>query len=575
MSSQRSERTVTDSLLDAIIGLAAHLELGQVLQSFVDASVELTGARYGAINILDTSGTSTTFLQTGVSEQIASKMASAPHNTGVLARIPPHGVLRLADLTKHSAFIGFPDEHPVMGPFLGTAVRVREQIFGYLYLADKDGGFDDDDDRIVRSLAAGVGVAIQNAQLYAEANRRQHWLEAGQEITTMLLSGVDQDEALEHIAATARTVANADTCALVLPGIDGELILEIVDGYLADALLGLHLPRGGRSHTVMLDGIGMVVDSLSTARNLQVDALRHFGPAMYAPLEHEGAGVGVLVLLRRNGGQTFSATDLATAESFAAQAALALVLDEARALLDRGHRELVVTGCNLACYRDGTRGLPELADALCRMAPEGRIRLGSVEPGMIELELADVMRRHRNLCRFLHLPIQTGDDALLRRMGRRYSTDLLRATLAALLQRVPGLALGTDLITGLPGEDEAAFGRTRELLQAFPFANLHVFPYSPRPGTRAATMSARPPAAVARARARQLRAIGDTLRRQFAAASVGQPIEVLIEGRDDTGLVHGWSDTYLPCRFTDCQTPIGHLATFTPVRVEGDLLVGA
>jgi signal transduction histidine kinase len=335
MSSQRSERTVTDSLLDAIIGLAAHLELGQVLQSFVDASVELTGARYGAINILDTSGTSTTFLQTGVSEQIASKMASAPHNTGVLARIPPHGVLRLADLTKHSAFIGFPDEHPVMGPFLGTAVRVREQIFGYLYLADKDGGFDDDDDRIVRSLAAGVGVAIQNAQLYAEANRRQHWLEAGQEITTMLLSGIDQDEALEHIAATARTVANADTCALVLPGIDGELIMEIVDGYLADALLGLHLPRGGRSHTVMLDGIGMVVDSLSTARNLQVDALRHFGPAMYAPLEHEGAGVGVLVLLRRNGGQTFSATDLATAESFAAQAALALVLDEARAAADR------------------------------------------------------------------------------------------------------------------------------------------------------------------------------------------------------------------------------------------------
>ena len=250
------------------------------------------------------------------------------------------------------------------------------------------------------------------------------------------------------------------------------------------------------------------------------------------------------------------------------------VLDEARALLDRGHRELVVTGCNLACYRDGTRGLPELADALCRMAPEGRIRLGSVEPGMIELELADVMRRHRNLCRFLHLPIQTGDDALLRRMGRRYSTDLLRATLAALLQRVPGLALGTDLITGLPGEDEAAFGRTRELLQAFPFANLHVFPYSPRPGTRAATMSARPPAAVARARARQLRAIGDTLRRQFAAASVGQPIEVLIEGRDDTGLVHGWSDTYLPFRFTDHNTPIGHLATFTPVRSEGELLVG-
>ena len=251
------------------------------------------------------------------------------------------------------------------------------------------------------------------------------------------------------------------------------------------------------------------------------------------------------------------------------------VLDEARALLDKGHRELVVTGCNLACYRDGARGLPELADALCRLAPDGRVRLGSVEPGMIERDLADVMRNNRNLCRFLHLPIQTGDDSLLRRMGRRYEADGLRATLAALLQRVPGLALGTDLITGLPGEDEAAFGRTRDLLQAFPFANLHVFPYSPRPGTRAAAMPDRPPAAVARARARLLRAVGDARRRQFAAACVGAPVDVLIEGRDDAGLVHGWSDTYLPCRFTDCQTPIGHLATFTPVRVEGDLLVGA
>ena len=251
------------------------------------------------------------------------------------------------------------------------------------------------------------------------------------------------------------------------------------------------------------------------------------------------------------------------------------VLDEARALLDKGHRELVVTGCNLACYRDGSRGLPDLTDALCRLAPEGRIRLGSVEPGMVERDLADVMRRNRNLCRFLHLPVQTGDGALLRRMGRRYDADGLRDTLAALLQGVPGLALGTDLITGLPGEDEAAFRRTRDLLQTIPFANLHVFPYSPRPGTRAATMPNRPPAAVARARARQLRAIGDTLRRQFAAASVGRPIEVLIEGRDDTGLVHGWSDTYLPCRFTDGETPIGHLATFTPVRADGDLLVGA
>ena len=251
------------------------------------------------------------------------------------------------------------------------------------------------------------------------------------------------------------------------------------------------------------------------------------------------------------------------------------VLDEARALLDNAYRELVVTGCNLACYRDGTRGLPELVEALCRLATAGRIRLGSVEPGTVETELGDRMRRHDNLCRFLHLPIQSGDDGILSRMGRRYTRADLHKTLGTLLASVPGLALGTDLISGLPGEDEAAFERTRDLLQAFPFANLHVFPYSPRPGTRAAAMSDRSPANVARARAKLLRTIGDTQRRQFAENCVGTPVEVLIEGRDAAGLVHGWSDTYLPCRITDAQTPIGHLATFTPIRAEGDLLLGA
>ncbi|NLF22219.1 MAG: MiaB/RimO family radical SAM methylthiotransferase [Lentisphaerae bacterium] len=251
------------------------------------------------------------------------------------------------------------------------------------------------------------------------------------------------------------------------------------------------------------------------------------------------------------------------------------VLDEARALLGNEHRELVVTGCNLACYRDGTRGLPALVEALCRLATAGRIRLGSVEPGTVETELVDSMRRHANLCRFLHLPIQSGDDGILSRMGRRYTRTDLHETLGTLLASVPGLALGTDLISGLPGEDEEAFAQTRQLLQTFPFANLHVFPYSPRPGTRAAGMPGRPPTAVARSRAQQLRALGAASRARFAAGWVGRPVEVLIEGRDADGCVHGWSDTYLPCRFHDRQTPPGQLTTFIPARTEGDRLLGA
>lgn len=328
-------RSATESLLDAIISLGSHLELHDVLQSFVDASVNLTGADYGAINVLDLMGTSTTFVHSGVSPESAAFIGKAPHSTGVLSRIPPRGTLRLSDLTEHPAFIGFPAEHPPMGPFLGTAVRVRDQIFGYLYLANKPGGFVESDERIVTSLASGAGAAIHNAQMYAEARRREHWLQAGQDITTMLLSGVDQDEALERIASTARQVAHADTCALILPGLGDTLVVELVDGYLAEKMLGQIMPAGGRSATVMLDGIGMVVDSLSGARNLQLQVLRNFGPAMYTPLQHDGRGVGVLLLLRRRDSEMFTEADLATAESFAAQAALALVLDEARHAQDR------------------------------------------------------------------------------------------------------------------------------------------------------------------------------------------------------------------------------------------------
>jgi threonylcarbamoyladenosine tRNA methylthiotransferase MtaB len=251
------------------------------------------------------------------------------------------------------------------------------------------------------------------------------------------------------------------------------------------------------------------------------------------------------------------------------------VMREAEALIARGHQELVITGCNLACYRDGTRGLPELADALCRLPRVGRIRLGSVEPGTVEVALGDVMKGNRNLCRFLQLPIQSGDDLVLRNMGRRYNITTLRWALATLLKRVPNLSLGTDIITGLPGEDDAAFENTCQLLLDFPFSNLHVFPFSPRPGTRAAEMGSRPLLTVARERARILREIGDKARVRFAESFIGQPVQVLVEGRSAEGIIHGWSDTYLQCRLPDARTPIGTLTYFEPARVEGDVLVGA
>ncbi|WP_456826372.1 sensor histidine kinase [Cellulomonas sp. P5_E12] len=331
-------------LLGAILAVASELELPTVLERFVQVSGELTGARYGAINVLDPQGASTLFVFTGVPTAVAAALGTAPHNQGVLGQIPSTGVLRLGDLREHPAFRGFPREHPPMGSFLGASVRVGPRVFGQLYLSEKAGGFTQEDEDVVVALAAAAGVAVANAQLYAEAERREHWLRAGQDITTMLLEDIDEEEALEHIASTAREVAHADTAALALPGVGGELLIELAVGHASDRLLGAQMPHGGRAWTVMTEGKGLTLPSLSAARSVAVPVMRTFGPALYAPLQSAGRNMGVLILLRRIGGPPFEDGDLATAESFAAQAALAYVLAGARhaqdvaALLDERER---------------------------------------------------------------------------------------------------------------------------------------------------------------------------------------------------------------------------------------------
>ncbi|HEY8721361.1 GAF domain-containing sensor histidine kinase [Pengzhenrongella sp.] len=332
------------ALLQAVLALAADLDLPSLLKRFVDASTELTGARYGAINILDEHGTSTTFVQNGFDDLTVAALGHAPHAIGVLGQIPAHGVLRLEDLTKHPAYLGLPPSHPPLGSFLGTAVRVREKVFGYLYLSEKAGGFEDSDEDLVTALAAAAAVAIQNAELYALAVKRENWVRAGQQITTMLLEGAEEEDVLAQIASTAREIAGADTAALVLPGMADALVMEIVEGQAQDKLLGLAMVPEGRAWAAFESGVSALVPSLAIAPTPQLEPLRLFGPALYTPLRTAGKSVGVLMLLRRVDSPPFTDNDLVMTKSFAAQAALAFILAEARhaqdvaALLDERER---------------------------------------------------------------------------------------------------------------------------------------------------------------------------------------------------------------------------------------------
>lgn len=435
-------------LMRAILALAADLDLTSLLERFVQAATELTGARYGAINILDEHGASTTFVQSGMPAAVVAALAHPPHAIGVLGQIPAHGVLRLADLTQHRAFRGLPSAHPPMGSFLGTAVRVRREVFGYLYLSEKSGGFEDADEALVAALAAAAAVAIQNAELYEAAGHRESWLRAGQQITTMLLEGAEEEEVLVQIAASARLIARADTAALVLPGVGGELVMEIVDGHGQDKLLGLTMDRDGRAWEAFTLGNGALVPSLLTADTPQLEPLRRFGPALYTPLRAAQQSVGVLVLLRRAGSPPFTPSDLTMAQSFAAQAALALILAQARhtqdvgALLDERERiardlhdlaiqQLFATGMQL----ETARGQVALGDAPTTIAT-------ILEEALAGLEAS--VRQIRVIVRTLHdqgtsstLVERLNHEVLLARQGLGFAPRLLVEVEGRVLSSAP------------------------------------------------------------------------------------------------------------------------------------------
>ena len=223
---------------------------------------------------------------------------------------------------------------------------------------------------------------------------------------------------------------------------------------------------------------------------------------------------------------------------------LRAVLEEARRRIGQGHRELVVTGVNLGLYRDpeASAKLPDVLQALAELDGIARVRLSSIEVNHLSQRLCDALA-HPRVCPHLHVPLQSGDDGVLRAMRRRYDLATYTRRIERARASVPGLNLTGDVIVGFPAEDGAAFARTVAAIEAIGFSRLHVFPYSPRPGTL--TAGADPvPAAVKRRRAERLRALSDRLGRERRAAHVGQRDRVLIERVDADGRLHGYGADY-------------------------------
>jgi threonylcarbamoyladenosine tRNA methylthiotransferase MtaB len=219
------------------------------------------------------------------------------------------------------------------------------------------------------------------------------------------------------------------------------------------------------------------------------------------------------------------------------------VLGRAAALESRGRREIVLTGVNISAWRAGGTGLPGLLRELLRSTSRARIRLTSLEPESLTSELVEVLAEPR-ICPHFHIPVQSGSDGVLVRMGRRYLSDRVSDGVQRLREARGDPFIAGDFIVGFPGETQEDFQRTRGMVQRLEFAALHVFPFSSRPGTAAASMKPVVPERIRRERARELSALAEELSASYARRWVGREVEVLLEGK--TGArPHGVTGNYL------------------------------
>lgn len=326
-------RVQADGLLDAMFVITSGLDLEVTLRSIVESAVNLVGARYGALGVRGDGHDLKAFIHHGMDEDVREAIGHLPTGRGVLGLLidQPH-VLRLDDLSAHPEAVGFPPNHPPMKSFLGVPIRVRDEVFGNLYLTEKKDGaqFTEDDEVVTRALASAAGIAIENAHLYEESRIRQSWMEAMRDIGTELLAGSDIDEVLHMVSRRALHLTRADTAFIAVPAdadqhadVVSRLNISVAEGHDSDALVGSLIPIEGSS-----SGAAYRLRTATRKENLDYGPNEHvadtFGPALISPLRVADGVRGVLVTLRRKGAPVFNDSQLDLISSFADQAALVM-----------------------------------------------------------------------------------------------------------------------------------------------------------------------------------------------------------------------------------------------------------
>ncbi|GAA0463377.1 sensor histidine kinase [Streptomyces olivaceiscleroticus] len=454
LDSARATHERMQSLLEAVLSVGSDLDVEQVLKHIVEAGVVLADAEYGALGVVENGQRLSRFLPVGISEQLAAKIGSLPSGHGILGELIRHPEpLRLTDLAEHPSSYGFPPNHPPMRTFLGVPIRVRDEIFGNLYLTEKRGGaqFDADDEAVLTMLAVAAGVAIDNARLYHESRTRERWLEVLGEITRALLSGADTKEALGLIARRSGELADADCVAVFLPDADtGGLRAVVVHGADAAHLADAVVPRNGSlvglaartGEPVVTGDLG--ADSRDCTATAESEVT---GPAVAVPLLRDQQDAGSIRLSRVQGRPAFAEHDVTLLSGFAEQAALALELDrrrreseqlEALRERDRIARDLH----DLAVQRLFATGMTLQSATRLIERPEAALRVGRAVD-----DLDETIKIIRSTIFGLRTSAQSRDEAGL----RRRTLDVV-AKAGETLGFTPSLRMDGPVDTDIPTE---------------------------------------------------------------------------------------------------------------------------
>jgi signal transduction histidine kinase len=312
-----------DGLIEAMLVVTSSLELDDTLRTIVHTAIELVDARYGALGLRGEGHELVEVYTEGIDSATQERIGRLPEGCGILGvLIDDPKPIRLDDILSHPAAAGFPPNHPPMRTFLGVPVRVRDEVYGNLYLTEKAGGqkFSEDDEVLMQALAAAAGIAIDNARLYEQSRTRQSWIAATRDIRTQLLSGIDPARVFQLLADEALKLADAQLTLVAVPA-DPEMPTGEVSELIVVATAGHRSAAAVRTVPIAGTSAGEAFVQRMPARFDRIDP--RAGPGLVLPLRTTDTVAGVLVAVRRPGARPFSVEQLDMVAAFADQAALA------------------------------------------------------------------------------------------------------------------------------------------------------------------------------------------------------------------------------------------------------------